>query len=389
MVRYRRLWAARGRRAPFLANLLIGAAITLAIYFVEQEGILEHLLNRVLYVLLSAVGLMFRFNEFQLFTAGGMVLDVATVVVAATLWTYVRSPSARILANLLLLAVVIPLTLMLLDNPGIIISGVPIILGIILAIAIEATVDLVRKMLRRRIAEEKQGAEFSVIRHLAHNVKPGLQITRSPLVAVRGFLDEKGLLSLELSRRLDGSSETVGEALDKAIATLAQINDVIDNTRQLVTREINRTDFREMELRELLEKEVFPRFSGKFRMVVEGGGPRLPVHRESMVELFNNLLRNAEIHGFPAYSPASEVRFRIRLTRTWVVIDYSNNGNPFPLNLSEAGFMAFGKKSADSPGEGLGGAWIGKVIEAHGGDFKIIRGGEPVHFRIRLPKRGI
>ena len=55
----------------------------------------------------------------------------------------------------------------------------------------------------------------------------------------------------------------------------------------------------------------------------------------------------------------------------------------------EKDFLAFGRKSGDSPGEGLGGAWIGKVIAAHNGSFEIIRDEHALHFRIMLPKGGI
>ena len=387
MARYRRLFTSKGGKIPFLGNLLIGGAITLLVYFVEQTGLVEHLLNRVLYVLLSVIGMLFSYSELRLFTFTGIFFDAVTVVVAAALWTLLRSASARILANLVLFVAIIPLTIVMSER-GILISGMPIVLGIIAAIVLDASADLSRKLLRRRIAEEKQEAEYSVIRHLAHNVKPGLQIARSPLVAIQAFLGDHGLLTAEISRRLDGSAETVGEALSKSIATLGQINDIIDNTRQLVTREINREDFKEIELRELLEKDVFPLHTGKFITVVDGGATWAPLHRESIVEAFNNLLRNADVHGFPVYAADSEVRFHLRQTRKWIVIDYTNNGRPFPPNLTAGDFLAFGRRSADSPGEGLGGAWIGKVIEAHCGVFEIIRDAHPVHFRIRLSKRG-
>jgi len=387
MARYRRLFTSKGGKIPFLGNLLIGGAITLLVYFVEQTGLVEHLLNRVLYVLLSVIGMLFSYSELRLFSFTGIFFDAVTVVVAAALWTLLRSASARILANLVLFVAIIPLTIVMSEH-GILISGMPIVLGIIAAIVLDASADLSRKLLRRRIAEEKQEAEYSVIRHLAHNVKPGLQIARSPLVAIQAFLGDHGLLTAEISRRLDGSAETVGEALSKTIATLGQINDIIDNTRQLVTREINREDFKEIELRELLEKDVFPLHAGKFITVVDGGATWAPLHRESIVEAFNNLLRNADVHGFPVYAADSEVRFHLRQTRKWIVIDYTNNGRPFPPNLTAGDFLAFGRRSADSPGEGLGGAWIGKVIEAHCGVFEIIRDAHPVHFRIRLSKRG-
>jgi two-component sensor histidine kinase len=372
---------------PYFTNLLLGCAVALLVYAIGQTGLIEKLLNRLLFLLLSAVGTVLSNRHYNAFSLEGVLLDAVTIAIAVAFWTFFRSITARLLFNLLLFAALVPFTVLALDSRGILLNGAPIVLGIIVAIALDAVSDLISNRLRRRIAEQKHEAEFSVIRHLAHNVKPGLQIVRSPLLALREHLGDRGLLDAELSRRMDGSAETVGEALENAIAGLGQISDIIDNTRSLVNREISRDDFREVELQELLEQNVFPLHAGKFAMVVEGGPVRLPLHRESFIEAVNNLLRNAESHGFPEPSDGAEVRFDLRQTRKQVVIDYSNNGRPFPVNLSAGDFLSFGRKGADSCGEGLGGAWVGKVIEAHGGGFEIIRDGQPLHFRITLPKR--
>ncbi len=378
----------KGTRNAFLANLLIGTSLALLIYFIEQTGMVAQLFNRILYLLLSAIGGVLHFSQFSPFTIEGLALDALAVVVAVSIWTWSTSLALRITANLLLCAALIPLTFFLIDKNGILLSGAPIVATIIVAILLDAVADRFRNRLRRRIVVEKQEAEYSVIRHLAHNVKPGLQIVRSPLLALQELLDRRGMLTAELSRRLDGSVESVGDALNNAIASLGQINAIIDNTRQLVTREIDRETLCATELRELLERDIFPLHAGKFKMTVDGGPLWLSLHRESFVEAINNLLRNAEVHGFSEPNAANEVCFRLRQTRKMVVIDYTNNGRPFPINLSTADFLSFGRKGADSPGEGLGGAWIGRVIETHGGDFEIIRNGQPLHFRITLPKRG-
>lgn len=388
IVTFQRVLSVVAARNAFFANLLIGSALALLVYFVGQTGMIEQLLNRLLYMLLAAIGSVLHYRQFTMFTMEGIVLDAVAVIVAVAFWTWFKSLAARLLANLLLFAALIPLTIFLLDHDAILLSGAPMVLAVIVAILLDAAADLIRNRFRRRIAVEKQGAEYSVIRHLAHNVKPGLQIVRSPLLALQELLDGRGLLTAELSKRLDGSTETVGEALNNAIAGLGQINDIIDNTRQLVTREIDRELFLELELKDLLEREIFPLHAGKFSLVVDGGPVWVSLHRESFVEAVNNLLRNAELHGFPESDIGNEVRFTLRQTRKRIVIDYSNNGRPFPANLSARDFISFGRKGADSPGEGLGGAWIGKVVEAHGGVFEIIRDEQPVHFRITLPKRG-
>ena len=43
----------------------------------------------------------------------------------------------------------------------------------------------------------------------------------------------------------------------------------------------------------------------------------------------------------------------------------------------ETEYLSFGKKSINNRGEGLGGAWIGKVIEVHDGTIEIIRDKHP------------
>ncbi len=378
----------KGTRNAFLANLLIGTSLALLIYFIEQTGMVATLFNRILYLLLSAIGGVLHLSQFSPFTIEGLAMDALSVVISVSIWTWFTSLALRIIANLLLCAALIPLTIFLIDNYGILLSGVPIVAAIIIALLLDAVADRFRNRLRRRIVVEKQEAEYSVIRHLAHNVKPGLQIVRSPLIALQELLDRRGLLTAELSRRLDGSVETVGEALNNAITSLGQINAIIDNTRQLVTREIDSETLCEVELQELLVRDIFPLHAGKFKMTVNGGPVWVSLHRESFIEAINNLLRNAETHGFLEPAAANEVCFTLRQSRKKVVIDYTNNGRPFPANLSTDDFLSFGRKGADSPGEGLGGAWIGKVIEAHSGNFEIIRDGQPLHFRITLPKRG-
>jgi nitrogen-specific signal transduction histidine kinase len=113
------------------------------------------------------------------------------------------------------------------------------------------------------------------------------------------------------------------------------------------------------------------------------------LHRQSFIEALLNLVRNAQVHGFPGDCSQALLVFRISERRKRIVIDYTNNGRPFPENISAKDFLTFGRKSNDSPGEGLGGAWIGKAIAAHNGSFEIIRDEHPLHFRIMLPKGGI
>lgn len=245
--------------------------------------------------------------------------------------------------------------------------------------------------LQENIHENRQEAEFSIVRHLAHNIKPKIQGVKSPIKSIRDFLKEKEFLGEVLSKRLDGSMETVDEALHSALKNLDQIYSVVDTTRQFVVREIKREDFDEVDIYDLFEKEIkMPNrdkpFDIHIKTIPYNSRPKIRLHRESFIEAMNNIIRNAEMHAFIGSPSGAKLEFNIKVKNNDIIIDYTNNGKPLPKNMKEEDLLAYGKKGRDSIGEGLGGAWIGKVIEAHAGKFEIIPDDNPIHFRITLPK---
>jgi len=377
-------------KRTFTANLIIGVSIALFVYYLKQSSLLEFLLAR-LTRFLAQVWLTLARNRFGYANSPlGMLCDAAGILGAACLWTYLRSLSARVAATLCLGTLMIPLALGVYRGYGIILTSPLVVWGIGFAIALEGVAELLSRHMHARILGEKQEAEFSILGHLNHNVRPNLQMAKSPLVAVREFLQARGVSGETLAKRLDGSDETVGEALQKAVLSLEQIGGILENTRKLVTCQIRRADFSDVSVVTLLADEIAPLYAGRLRMVVTGDDQlTFRLHRESFVEAVNNLVRNALTHAFSCAHPDPQLLFAVRETRSRVIIDYTNNGRPFPANLAAKDFLSCGRKSHDSPGEGLGGAWIGKVVEAHRGSFEIIRDENPLHFRITLPKRGL
>jgi len=377
-------------KRTFSANLIIGGAIALFVYFLKESALLEFLLAHAAQSLARLCLALSQNRQGHASFSIGLLSDAACIILAASLWTYLKSSSRRLLAVLLLGAILVPISIAAYHARGVILTAPLIMPGVALAIAVEAAANLLSKQLRARIADEKQEAEYSILGHLAHNVKPNIQIAKSPLVAVLDFLEARGVSDEVLAQRLDGSDETVGAALQKAVLSLEQIGAILESTRKLVTHQIRREDFSETAVVPLLADEIVPIYASRLRIVVSGDRQlTLPLHRDSFVEAINNLIRNALTHAFTAGHANRELRFTLRETRNRVTIDYTNNGKPFPNNLSAKEFLTCGRKSHDSPGEGLGGAWIGKVVAAHHGSFEIIRDEHPLHFRITLPKRGI
>lgn len=340
--------------------------------------------------MLARVYLALVTNRFAYGTSTlGLGCDALSVLCAALLWTYLKSVPGRVAGTLAVALLSIPAAFLVYRGYGVILTFPLIVLGIAAAIACEGGAELVSHRLHSRILGEKQDAEFSILAHLSHNLKPNLQIAKSPLVAVLEFLDERGISGEVLARRLDGSDETVGEALQKAVLSLDQIGGILEETRRLVTHQIPRGDFGELAVVPLLSHGIAPLYADRVTVEVSGdSGILLSLHRESFVEAVNNLVRNALTHAFRGGHPDPRVHFVVRETRGRVTIDYTNNGTPFPANLAAKEFLSCGGKSHESPGEGLGGAWIGKMIEAHRGSFEIVRDEHPLHFRLSFPKRG-
>ncbi len=374
----------------FTSNILICAAIALFMFFLVQTPLLY---SSLLFLIKVLVNIHFALIDNKASfspTTISMTLDLSVVLVCAYIWTYLRTAANKIVATLILGLILVPIALYLFAGFNILSISLLIVVGVTFGMALDAARDFLSNRFRRKIIDEKHDAEYNILRHLNHNVKPNILMAKSPITAVISFLESRQILDEALSKRLDGSDETVREALDHAMISLEHINNILESTRKLVTHEIRRKDFQEVNICELFERELVPLYASTLPIAVQGDSTiKIRLHKQSFIEAILNLVRNAEVHGFAGDCSNASLLFRITEHRKRIAIDYTNNGRPFPENLSEKDFLSFGRKSGDSPGEGLGGAWIGKVIAAHNGSFEIVRDEQPLHFRIMLPKGGI
>lgn len=374
----------------FTSNILICLAIALFMFFLVQPPLLYNILLFLIKVLINIHFALIDNKASFSPTIISLVLDLAVVLVCAYIWTYQNKAANKIVATLALGAILVPVSLYLFSRFDVLSIALLIVLGVTLCMALDAAREYVFNRFHRKIIGEKYDAEYNILRHLNHNVKPNILMAKSPITAVISFLESRKMLDETLAKRLDGSDETIREALEHAMISLEHISGILDSTRKLVTHEIRPEDFQEVNIHELFEREIVPLSASKMSITVRCGNEiKIRLHRQSFIEAMLNLIRNAEVHGFQGDCCNAGLSFLITERRKRIVVDYTNNGRRFPENLTDKDFLTFGKKSGDSPGEGLGGAWIGKVIVAHNGTFEIIRDEQPLHFRITLPKGGM
>lgn len=379
------------RRRLFFANLLSGLLIAFSVYFLDQTALPDRLVDAGIRALLSCKLLLFerRVVQTPLFPT---ILSLL-LVVSLAVWscTSIKSLRLAVLLNLGLAAGIVAINLNGTPPVPVPLSAAPVIVLITLGALLDHYLHVRFLRRRSRLAAERQETGFAIIRHITHSLNPTIRTALSPILAVQGHLAERGSGDEVIGRRRDGSRERVGDALDAAVVSLGQMRDILDTTEDLFAGRIEEKDFAEVELAALFEREILPLFSGA-RFTIEtdfAGAGKVWLHRPSFVQAMKNLLRNAEVHGFPDGLAREEglwVRFSARRTGKEIVIDYLNNGAPFPRGLRTADFLAFGRKGRNSPGKGLGGAWVARFIELHHGAFRKI-GNDPVHFRITLPRR--
>jgi signal transduction histidine kinase len=247
-----------------------------------------------------------------------------------------------------------------------------------------------------KIEAEKKDAEFQVVSYLAHNIKPKLSSAQSVLSHLKDFIHRENLDESPLQKQFyEGQTdETVTNAIQKAQGALNQVNEEIINIRDLVTEEINTKDFQKVDLEELFREQIIPLFANEKRNLhikLETESTCTAVlHKHSFVESMNNLIRNALVHGFTNPSFRHIIKFVIRKKRSGIIVDYLNNGDPLPEEMSQNNLLSYGVKSVGSPGGGLGMAYVEKMIKAHHGTFEVIDNPDyNVHFRIILPKGGV
>jgi signal transduction histidine kinase len=258
----------------------------------------------------------------------------------------------------------------------------------------KANANLLVLKTKLNIEEEKQDAEFQIVRHLAHDLSPKLSTVDSILKHLTRFIASHELLQEPLQEQFyEGQRlEPVGEAIDKARSDISQMHKLIKDTRKVITEEIPLEEFSSVNLREFLEATKKKYANGAITLEIDCGHDiQYEIHATSFAEMIDNFVRNAEIHGFVNGGKGEECKIVIVVTKQKndpnLIVEIKNNGNPLPDELTVEKFINFGSKGKNSSGDGLGGAYIYKVIRAHRGNLEIIRDDKEylVNFKITLP----
>lgn len=96
--------------------------------------------------------------------------------------------------------------------------------------------------------------------------------------------------------------------------------------------------------------------------------------KELLRRLFDNIIDNAEKHGFQktiSHFNKIEVAFLYDFENMEVQIDFTNTGHPMPETYTLEGFTRKGSKTGQFAGDGYGGWLMNEIMKKHGGKFDI------------------
>jgi len=260
------------------------------------------------------------------------------------------------------------------------------------------------KSKREAEADFRDSEEEEIIHFINHNVRNKLSPVKESVETLYRFLNKEAQTSLSLITRIGKPLE--GESIDD-LPTAGDlfryarfgINNAINSLMRLETYRFNEyktSDFERIDFMKWLEEDLGNK-NLEYQYLVttkEANQDDLFITEivpGAITDIIDNLLVNAESHGFSKDKSKYNVWFELSVDDKYIIIDYKNDGEPLPNSINQNTFGNWGSKSGKNSGAGWGGFFITRTIKKHKGLFEIISSDTKsltynIHFRIKLPR---
>jgi len=255
--------------------------------------------------------------------------------------------------------------------------------------------------------DEVEQTESDVVRTLTHQLRPIFSGLDSLVKRIKRISDKNNLANLteyqeieldnidpelaEHTKRPDNYS--LNELLQKLGNDSNHLSTVLSNVDKVMNFKLSFSDFEEVNILDFLsdykqQKEID--VNNKYSIIVRGDSETAMISKGSFKELLDQLLLNAETHGFKNTSNRKQFRIQFIVKyskqRDVITIEYSNNGRSYKGNQKD--FVSAFEKGRDSVGSGIGGHYVNRIVEAHDGKIVVAENYEKGFFlTIELPKK--
>lgn len=256
-------------------------------------------------------------------------------------------------------------------------------------------IQLERKKIEERLkmlGYEKEVAdkESDIVRVLVHQLRPTFLSLNSQVESILRIIEKNMLEQFTEYKEapdfsdpellIDGiapnkpANYSIKEICIKLLKDSKDINDKLTYVNKVMGFNLSKDDFQETEVKSFIQNHVNAFLINKqlkFKVEVTGEECIVEFNKESMGELFDQLIYNAQTHAFNDSNSSQVVKFQIKRNKQTpvIIIEYSNNGKDFNLTLDQ--FVSPFQKSQNSNGSGIGGYYIKRIIDAHRGTILI------------------
>ncbi|MBC6112780.1 N-6 DNA methylase [Pedobacter fastidiosus] len=240
--------------------------------------------------------------------------------------------------------------------------------------------------------DELRQSELEIIKTLTHQLRPtfmGINSISSRIMRViekeklqdrMEFNDEDQQIEVDPEIAVftqKPENFPLGKLVKKLMADSEHLSDILGTVEKVMNFKLSGEDLTEIDLLNLLkeyknEKKIA--INHKYEIIVKGEDAVALINKPAFKELLDQLLQNAEDHGFTDFNSNKKyrVQFIVRHNRNRDVIsiEYSNNGAPYELQQKD--FITAFDKGRHSKGSGIGGNYINRIVEAHGGQILVV-----------------
>ncbi len=237
------------------------------------------------------------------------------------------------------------------------------------------------------LEEQEIQTESEVVSTLVHELRPKLlsfhtfaesllaKLENVQIVDIAVPVNDKQILPPDLVGLIEDVPEySIKEIAEKMVHDARKLNDVLSLVKDVMGFHLQLEDFARTDVTALIRNHLEERNSTtllKFKWDVSLQPVFAHVHSQSLKYLLDQLIKNAEEHGFKTTSPNNKMSFSVRenKARGIMTIEYTNNGEP--MRISENEYVSFFAKSKSSSGSGIGGNYIYRIVKSHRGILKI------------------
>lgn len=235
-------------------------------------------------------------------------------------------------------------------------------------------------------AEQK---ESDIVRTLVHQLRPSLLsidmqvntferiIIKHDLLNKKEFDEQADDLDFEFDELVSQPiNNTLSELINSLKSDTLHLNDVLTSVNKVMNFNIDENDKVETDIYKFISdygQKNQEQKNKEYSFEVKGVSVLVPIHITSFKEMLDQLILNAEKHGFVDFDikVPSKIQFTIKMNkeRQVAIIEYKNNGKPY--QLTENDYIKPFTKSQASNGSGIGGNYVNRIVKAHKGKLSI------------------